>query len=132
MNHHYEDIRNRIDKEPRWWDEAAVPRYCRFEPEKSHNIYATQCALLRIACQNCGTTFLVCMSESYAFFGHSLSNAILRGTIHYGDPPNTGCCAAGPTMNCDDLDVLQFWVKDIKGWQRLPEFEGTVKDRAVE
>lgn len=36
------------------------------------------------------------------------------GTIHYGDPPNVGCCPAGPTMNCWDLRVLEFWERGSK------------------
>jgi hypothetical protein len=43
--------------------------------------------------------------------------------IHYGDPPNSGCCPAGATMNCIDLRVLQFWARAGSTWVRSPELE---------
>jgi hypothetical protein len=30
--------------------------------------------------------------------------------FHYGDPPAHGC--VGDTMNCYDLRIVEFWVKD--------------------
>ncbi len=68
--------------------------------------------LLRISCQNCDHEFDVCMSMGPTDFIHKrppLADQIRNGSIHYGDPPNVGCCPAGPTMNCNDLQVLQYW-----------------------
>jgi hypothetical protein len=43
--------------------------------------------------------------------------------LHYGDPPNAGCCLAGHTMNCIDLRVIQFWSRERSKWERCPELE---------
>jgi len=129
MNHHYSDIRARIEEEPTWWDEYAVPRYGPFTPDDGADIYAREIALVLIRCQNCGAPFKVAFSwnayrlnyervEGVDYEGQplfrmapalSLSERIPEGRIHYGDPPNAGCCAAGPTMNCEDERVLEFW-----------------------
>lgn len=130
MNHHYNDITGRIPERPRWWDENAVPRYCDFSPDETANIYARQVALVEIACQSCGALFLVAFSQSYAFDMRSgkkvptLAEQAKAGTLHYGDPPNYGCCASGPTMNSDPQRVVEFWQKDDRfEWQRVPELE---------
>jgi len=41
----------------------------------------------------------------------NLAEQIAHGEIHYGDPPSTGCCAAGDTMNCWDLRVVEYWAR---------------------
>ena len=150
MNHHYSDIRARIEEEPTWWDEYAVPRYGPFTPDDGADIYAREIALVLIRCQNCGAPFKVAFSwnayrlnyervegvdhEGQPLFrmapALSLSERIPEGRIHYGDPPNAGCCAAGPTMNCEDERVLEFWRKDwhdhdspTHPWARCPELE---------
>lgn len=131
MNHDYADITGQLGQ-PLWWDEHAVPRYCVFEPQKLANIYAREAALLEIACQNCSEPFKVAMSRSgFDFrFGElipqALDGEIVEGSIHFCDPPNNGCCAAGPTMNCVDRRVLEFWVLDLEKtphWRRRPELE---------
>lgn len=109
MNHDYRDIRNRIPEETRWWDEYAVPRYCEFSPDAVADIYADEAALVGIACQGCGCLFDVAFSKSALTDGGSLAEAINNHTIHYGDPPNIGCCGAGPTMNSEPLRVLEYW-----------------------
>ena len=102
MNHFYADIIGPLG-EPLWYDEHAVPRYCQFEPRQNSNIYASEVALIEIACQNCDTRFKVAMSWSeieMAMDGRpSLSERIANNTLHYGDPPNNYCCLGGPTMN---------------------------------
>lgn len=136
MHHHYQDIRDRIAEPPRWWDENAVPRYCEFEPDETADIYADEVALVEIGCQGCGTRFLVTFSESKGGrmiwaarlgkneLGPSLADRVRDRSLHYGDPPNAGCCPAGPTMNCDDYRVVQFWQKDTPfKWVRVPELE---------
>jgi hypothetical protein len=129
MNNPYQDIRNKLGY-PIWWDEHAVPRYCAFTPEEFADIYAREGCLLEIACQNCGRRFKVAMSSS-VFDQLDLSLRVKYNTIHYGDPPNVGCCAAGPTMNSVPLRVLRFYRREPKRdrWQRVPELE---KDVACE
>lgn len=126
----YADIRDKLGK-PQWWDEHGVPRYCEFGPQHV-GIYATQVVLLRIGCQACRQQFDVAMATSsmtLVFGGKPLSDRVKNRSIHYGDPPNEGCCAAGPTMNCEDLRVVQFWYKDDNfDWRRDPELEVTLPD----
>jgi hypothetical protein len=109
MHNDYSDITSRITEPPKWWDEHAVPRYCDFGPEKVANIYADEVALVEIACQNCGRRFQVAFvadlmrhlargGSDKPYNRDNLAQAIRGGIIHYGDPPNTGCCPAGPTM----------------------------------
>lgn len=120
MNHHYRDIRDRIDVEPLWWDEQAVPRYCEFTPNATANIYARQIVLLLIECQGCRREFRVCITQSdmdritsrrdengHVVLRPRLSECV--ADLHYGDPPNVGCCGAGPTMNSIPRRVLEFW-----------------------
>lgn len=121
MHHNYADIRDLIPTPPIWFDERAVPRYCSFSPNAVANIYADEVVLVLIACQNCGKRFKVAMSTSTTEraligFGRtdgkepmSLAVQIGTGWLHYGDPPNAGCCGAGPTMGCEDLAVLEYW-----------------------
>ena len=53
MLHHYRDITDKLGR-PEWWDEVGAPRYCKFSPTETNNIYCDEVALLEIACQNCG------------------------------------------------------------------------------
>lgn len=128
MNHHYADIIERIPDAPKWWDEHAVPRYCDFDPTEIANIYAKECALLLIECQNCETPFHVCISRTAwetSENARTLGSIVLDDEIHYGDPPNTGCCAAGATMNSVPVRVLEFWLRvnhDLE-WRRQPGLE---------
>jgi hypothetical protein len=62
MHHDYQDIRSRIAEEPKWFDEHAVPRFNNFEPSEIANIYAEECALVLIKCQNCDHEFKVAFS----------------------------------------------------------------------
>lgn len=120
MNHDYADIRSRIPEPAQWWDEHAVPRYCTFTPDAVADIYAQQVALCDIACQGCGARFHVAFSWSQHEWrkGEMVTTGDITPTeaarLHYGDPPNVGCCGAGATMNCDDLRVLEFWRKGGK------------------
>ena len=137
MKSNYADIRARIDEEPTWWDENGCPRYGKFHPNLSPNIYAHEVMLLEIACQECGRRFLVEMSTR-PWFDTSFRAQItacqerrargdnhLGTPVHYGDPPrhDGDKCAAGHTMNCYDLRIVEFWVKKRRDWMRCPEFE---------
>lgn len=99
----YEDIRRRIAVPPLWHDEAGVPRYDPFEPCLCANIYCDECAFVLIACD---------------------------GSLHYVDPPRRDCCPAGPTMNCLDLQVLEYWRKPEGKleWERASELEVLLPD----
>jgi hypothetical protein len=127
MRNEYRDIRERIADPPKWWDEFAVPRYCEFAPEQAADMYAAEAALVLIKCWVCGREFQVCMSGR----GH-LASAIGDRSLHYGDPPNSGCCVAGPMTDCVDLRVLEFWRRhdvelDRYEWRRDPSLEIELK-----
>lgn len=124
MHHHYSDITDKLGI-PQWYDEHAVPRYCVFGPDEVANIYASQIALLEIHCQECGTPFLVAMSwDPFRYVNRpSLKEEITDKSVHWGDPPNIGCCCAGATMNCIDKRVLEFWERSRFEWHRVRELE---------
>jgi hypothetical protein len=140
MHHHYGDIRSLAAEPPQWWDEYAVPRYCAFTPDEVANVYAHEVALVEIACQNCGARFAVAWSRSRHQMGEDETGHVwvrearpfdpLR--FHFGDPPNAGCCDAGPTMNCEDLRVLQSWRRENFVWVRQPEKEIRLDEPAGE
>lgn len=127
MKQSYFDIREKLGN-PLWWDEVGCPRYAEFHPELANNIYARQCCLLLIKCQACRHEFKVAMTYSLESitYGRPMRDLITRiknKSIHYGDPPNVGCCASGPTMNCDDVSVIQMWERRNCEWVRSPELE---------
>jgi hypothetical protein len=151
MHQHYGEIIERLG-EPRWWGEQGVPRYCPFSPGEADSIYADQVALVRIECQSCGHPFDVCYSSSHSdslleeredlaayiratVLEESLfKTGPLRGMrreLHYGDPPNICCCAAGPTMTAIPVRVLEFWRRDRSSsredWTRDPALEVDVE-----
>ena len=121
----YDDIRSRIQEEPKWWDENAVPRYVEFAPKHAANIYAREVALCRIRCQQCHREFLVAMScdeFDRMYRQNSITQAIAMGILHYGDAPNVGCCSAGATMNSEMLEVVQLWQRlPCEDWKRIDE-----------
>lgn len=123
MHIHYEDILNAVGKEPLWFDQNGVPRFDKFTPNLV-SIYDDQAVLFKIACQNCGRIFTVAMTSG-KFDKIKLSEAVLSHALHYGDPPNIRCCGSGPTMNCKDLQVLEFWDRSefLSKWHRIPELE---------
>ena len=134
MNAYYEDIISKIKQKSQWFDEHAVPRYCRFYPRHLADIYADECALVLIACQSCGIQFKVAFSQNkmdnikyQMMFADkelpTLAEQIKDRTIHYGDPPNIQCCPAGPTMNCNDIKVLQYWKRENLEWVRDKSLE---------
>lgn len=137
MNKYYADIIEKIADPILWWDENAVPRFCEFQPSEVANIYADEIALLLIACQYCGTEFKVAISRS-TFDRHVnhrpfLANDIKNHRIAYGDPPNANCCAPGPTMNADELKVLEYWQRDNNfEWSRIDEYEIVLDQEAVD
>jgi hypothetical protein len=62
----------------------------------------------------------------------TLADSIREKCLHYGDPPNIGCCPAGPTMNSEPRQVLQYWRRfetDENGNIRSLEWH---RDRSLE
>jgi hypothetical protein len=83
----YDDILSRIAEEPVWFDEHAVPRYCKFAPDNLANIYAGEAALAEVTCQVCKRLFRVAFSRS-----GTIADAIRSRTLHFGEHPNVKCC----------------------------------------
>jgi hypothetical protein len=134
MNAYYGDILERIAEKPKWWDENAVPRFCDFSPDQVANIYADEVALVEIRCQCCETPFLVAFSyrdiEAHEMFGgrRSLAERIKDRSLHYGDPPRTGCCLGGDTMNSEPHRVLQYWKKaGFREWEHAIDLEVDIR-----
>jgi len=131
MYAHYADIISRIDSDPIWFDEHAVPRYCEFEPRHSASIHVQEIALAEISCQACRRLFRVAFSavnftpkdtEQQSEPQHSdeksepenfrpIADAIQAKTLHFGDPPNVRCCAAGNSMNSVPRRVIEYWAR---------------------
>lgn len=126
MHTDYSDIRSRIQEEPSWFDEFAVPRYGPFEPSAMANFYAREAVLVLAACQGCGRQFRLAISRpAYFRDDPDLATAICNRTLHYGDPPNVGCCHTGPMSGVIELEVLEYWRRESGsgGWKRESSFE---------
>jgi hypothetical protein len=108
MHESYDDIMSPIGSPPIWFDEHAVPRYCVFALDRSASVYVDEVALAEIMCQECGRVFHVAFSRANVPSG-TIAEAIRAKTLHYGDPPNVRCCAAGNTMNSIPRRVLEYW-----------------------
>lgn len=127
MNHHYRDIVDKLG-EPVWWDERGVPRYCEFSPNLLNDIYVNEAILLLIECQDCGTRFDVAIGRSAMNLIDNLDiptleQLIKSGQIHYGDPPNYGCCSAGASMNSIPIKVKEYWKQVRFDWKRVRKLE---------
>jgi len=108
VNREYQDILSRISEPPSWWQEGGVPRYGPFEPGSSTSVYANEAALVEIACQFCRRPFIVLFETSAK--DRRIAAEIRAGTLHYGDPPNVGCCT-GVSANSTPVQVLQYWAR---------------------
>lgn len=131
MRNHYRDILARIPEPPIWFDDRGVPRYEPFAPVDLADIYADEAALAEVACQGCGRLFRVALTNAFADRGFSLGDAIRLRQAGYGDPPNVGCCDAGPAMTSDLRSVLEYWSRESEigfGWYRDPTLEGPVTE----
>lgn len=129
MKPNYSDILARAG-EPLWYDEHGVPRYVEFHPNRCVLLGAEEAFLVDVLCQGCGTPFLVALTwrdKSVYWLGKELppSDRLTwtgGGGLHYGDPPNTGCCPAGPTMTSDFHRIAQAWIRTATDvWIRLDE-----------
>jgi hypothetical protein len=126
MKPEYSDIRKRINKEPLWYDAHGVPRYEKFSPKLTSDIYSQEVLLIEILCQDCGKGFYVEINwggASFLLHPESYRDRIMKHKkelkrrrekktvwhqIHYGDPPRHGGCT-GETMNCIDRRILRFY-----------------------
>jgi len=132
MHPAYEDITSRIADPPKWFDANGVPRYDKFTPNISSNVYADEVALLKIACQQCGQEMFVEVIHDRmmaAAHGRSVPTLVERMMawdglgdlpLHYGDPPrhepsDGGDCIGGDTMNCIDLRLVELWRQKLGG-----------------
>jgi len=122
MRQCYEDLLCRVTDEPQWFDENGTPRYCKFEPRLVSDVYASEAVLAEVTCQSCGTPFQVALSRRASSPRTLLCAAIADKTLHYGDPPNMGCCEVGPSMNSEPRRVLEYWQRH-EGWVRFPSLE---------
>jgi hypothetical protein len=133
MNINYHDILSRIPEPPKWFDEHAVPRFIAFSPDQVADIYADEAVLAEVACQGCARCFSVAFSLSpmdrVRAIGVQprLADQIRNQTLHYGDPPNVDCCAAGPTMNSEPKRVLEYWAREGFDWVRKTELEVSIE-----
>ena len=140
MKEAYLDIIERIKQKPLWYDSNGVPRYEKFNVKMCPDIYAEEILLVEIKCQNCDETFLVELHSSNVDWntsktGQNYSTFLdkwLDGKqdccpVHYGDPPRhdyKGDCAAGDTMNCIDLRIVEFWKHtSVMEWERISKYE---------
>jgi hypothetical protein len=104
-----------------WFDEGGVPRYVPFHPNRCALLGAEEALLAEVRCQGCGQPFLVALTWRDAghypqFQGLTLPPAdrltkIGGNSLHYGDPPDIGCCDAGPTMGSDFHRIVQAWIR---------------------
>jgi hypothetical protein len=129
----YKDIRSRINEPPQWFDENAVPRYCTFHPSCLASIYAKEGVLAEITCQQCRNEFFVAFSELNMWqlivatknrTERTLADLIRSKELHYGDPPNIGCCHGGETMNSAPRRVIEYWRRTPQMvWERDSSLE---------
>lgn len=127
----YSDLLALSSDYPSWFDEFAVPRFCPFEPDMIANIYAKECCLYLIECQACKHEFKVAASWHVLDGFPLLSEQINTNNLHFGDPPNIGCCDAGPSMTSVTVRILEFWVKNQDTeykWVRNAKLEKEIED----
>jgi hypothetical protein len=79
--------------------------------------------------------FKIALTEAFTSKRLGLSDEFRLGRVHYGDPPNVNCCAAGAAMNSMMHRILEYWSRDYevsKDWQRDPTFEGPVAEAPLD
>ncbi|MBX3528637.1 MAG: hypothetical protein KF904_20750 [Rhodoblastus sp.] len=150
MHNDYSDITSRIAEAPSWFDTNGVPRYGAFTPRALPDIYCDECALVEIACQDCGQRYKVAFSSGQmdrlrnamratadltSIDRRPIATSIKKAEIGYGDPPNClhkdGC--AGATMTSDAVRVLEYWSRfDREAPNQPAKTVGWTRDRSLE
>jgi hypothetical protein len=120
-----------------WYDEYGLPRFEDFSPYSCANIHLQEAVLAEISCQGCSQLFKVAISLGAIerFEGNKpLCELILSKQLHYGNPPNIGCCEVGPTINSKLRRVFEYWSFDKKDWEwcRNSFFEVDIEDHLCE
>jgi hypothetical protein len=123
LNRSYEDLFALTTVEPTFFQKGGVPRWGTFEPGRSTDVYAVEAATMEISCQGCDARFHVLMERRSHGEPKTLAERILDGSIHYGDPPNVGCCPSGPSMNSEPVRILGYWSRSDWQWKRDPSLE---------
>lgn len=123
MNRSYEDLLSLTQEPPSFFQKDGVPRWAAFQPGVSTDVYADEAVTLEISCQACDARFHVLMERRSRNEAKTLADRILDGSIHYGDPPNVGCCLSGASMNTEPVRVLGYWARETWEWKREPSLE---------
>lgn len=123
MNRSYEDLLSLTSEPPAFFQKHGVPRWGAFEPGTSTDVYAVEAVTLEISCQACDARFHVLMERRSHGEPKTLAERIRDGSLHYGDPPNVGCCLSGSSMNSEPVRVLGYWSRESFEWTRDPSLE---------
>lgn len=127
MNRRYEDLMALTPEPPTFFQKDGVPRWEAFEPGRSTDVYSVEAVTMEISCQVCDARFHVLMERESHGGKKTLAERILDGSIHYGDPPNTGCCDCGPSMNSEPVRILGHWSRTGWEWTRDPSLEVSMR-----
>ena len=123
MNRRYDDLLSMSDRKPSFFQAGGVPRWSDFRAGESTDKYAHDCAIVEIACQLCDMRFHVLM-ESTSRDRKTIAEAIRGNALYYRDPPNVGCCDAGPSMTSLTIAVVEYWRREETFlWRRDPSLE---------
>lgn len=133
----YDDIKSRINEEPKWYTENGVPRYCDFSPKET-GVYSHFAVLVEIECQVCHQLFLI--GEGFdrfnlqAIWQNDEDNFRIKledvvKTWSFGDPPRHDCEWGGDTMTSNEVRFVEVWeAQNGIGWSRHPEYEKYSRD----
>jgi hypothetical protein len=144
----YDDILSRVDAAPRWWNGSGVPRFEPFVPDML-GPYASIAVEARIACQGCGTEFVVAEGWSRMDFtwvpaedrpvadAEGAIRMLMRRPViediaaryRFGDPPRHAnrryedCLSA--SMSTVSLALLSVWERPTGSsvWVRRVDLE---------
>lgn len=123
MNRSYEDLMALTSVKPSFFQKDGVPRWGAFQPGTSTDVYAVEAVIMEISCQSCDGRFHVLMERRSHGEPTTLAQRIADGSIHYGDPPNVGCCPGGPSMNSEPVRILEYWSRERMDWTRNSSLE---------
>jgi hypothetical protein len=134
MRCYYKDIFD-LAGTPKWFDEFGVPRYRPFAPDAVANTFASEVALVRIACCGCGKTFEVAFSRPSMspIPKPSIAEDLTDARLSYGASPNVDCCEAGRHMDSITRGALEYWRRSSSSgkWVRDRRFEAALGQARV-